>query len=196
MPESDVFSLQKFKGSRLNENNLSWEDTVTAYYIQTWPCQKVENGSPDMFSKLLTNLIGWKIEYLIVQLRTGFRQKLFRLKTCPQGVLQAQQEKSGFLIFTTSTSACISGTWPLNMFGLILKIDRILLNFFFIDRLLKWPFARDTGWSESGKNKKSWFFLLGLKYTLRTCFQSKKFLLKSFPELSNQVLSFSACQIC
>ena len=24
MPESDAFSLQKFKGSRLNENNLSW----------------------------------------------------------------------------------------------------------------------------------------------------------------------------
>ena len=45
------------------------------------------------------------------------------------------------------------------------------------------------------KIKKSWFFLLGLKYTLRTCFDSKKFLSKSCPELSNQVLSFSACQI-
>ena len=52
--------------------------------------------------------------YLIDQLRTGFRQKLFSLKTCPQVVLQAQQEKSGFLIFTTSTPACISGKWPLN----------------------------------------------------------------------------------
>ena len=36
---------------------------------------------------------------MIAQLRTGFRQKLFRLKTCPQGVLQAQQEKSGFFYF-------------------------------------------------------------------------------------------------
>ena len=47
----------------------------------------------------------------------------------------------------------------------------------------------------SGKNQKSWFFLLGLKYTLRTCFESKKFLAKSCPEQNNEVLSFSACQI-
>ena len=39
----------------------------------------------------------------------------------------------------------------------------------------KWPCARNTGRSGSGKNQKSWFFLLGLKYTLRTCFESKKF---------------------
>ena len=37
-----------------------------------------------------TNLIVWKTEYLIAQLRTGFRQKLFRLKTCPQGVLSSE----------------------------------------------------------------------------------------------------------
>ena len=59
----------------------------------------------------------------------------------------------------------------------------------------KWPCARNTGRSGSGKNQKSWFFLLGLKYTLRTCFESKKFLSKSCPELSNQVLSFSEGQI-
>ena len=59
---------------------------------------------------------------------------------------------------------------------------------------LKWSFARDTGWSGSGKNKKSWFFLLGLKYTLRTCFESKNFSSNSCPELSNQAHSFSACQ--
>ena len=29
-------------------------------------------------------------KYLIAQLRTGFHQKYFTLKTCPQGVLQAQ----------------------------------------------------------------------------------------------------------
>ena len=38
-------------------------------------------------------------------------------------------------------------------------------------------------------------FLLGFKYTLRTCFESKNFLPKSCPELSNQVLSFSEGQI-
>ena len=40
--------------------------------------------------KLLVNLTGWKTEYLIAQLKTGFRQKVHRLKTCPQGVLEAQ----------------------------------------------------------------------------------------------------------
>ena len=39
----------------------------------------------------------------------------------------------------------------------------------------------------SGKNKKSLFCLLGLKITLRTCFESNNFLLNSCPELSNQV---------
>ena len=34
-----------------------------------------------------------KIEYLIAQLRTDIWKKNFRLKTCPQGVLQAQEEK-------------------------------------------------------------------------------------------------------
>ena len=53
-------------------------------------CQKIKTELLDMFSKLLVDLIGRKTEYLIDQLRTGFRQKLFRLKTCPQGVLQAQ----------------------------------------------------------------------------------------------------------
>ena len=45
---------------------------------------------------------------------TGIRQKLFRLKTCPQGVLQAQDEKSGFWIFTRSYFACFCENWPLN----------------------------------------------------------------------------------
>ena len=43
------------------------------------------------------------------------------------------------------------------------------------------------GLEESGKNNKSGFFLLGLNYTLRTCFESKKFLSKCCPELSNSV---------
>ena len=41
-----------------------------------------------------------------------------------------------------------------------------------------------------------WFFLLGLKYTLRTCFESKNFSSISCSELINQVLSFSVCQMC
>ena len=52
--------------------------------------EKVENRVPHTNSKLQVNLTGWKTEYLIAQLRTGFRQKFFRLKTCPQGVLEAQ----------------------------------------------------------------------------------------------------------
>ena len=48
---------------------------------------------------------------------------------------------------------------------------------------------------QSGKNKIFGFFLLGFKYTLRTCFESKNTLPKSCPELSNQVLSFSEGQI-
>ena len=53
--------------------------------------------------------------------------------------------------------------------------------------MVKWPILSRTSTEQSGKNKKSGFFLLGLKYTLRTCFESKNFLPKSCPELSNQV---------
>ena len=45
-------------------------------------------------------------------------------------------------------------------------------------------------WMEMVKIENPDFFLLGLKYTLRTCFEPKKFLLKSCPELSNQVSVF------
>jgi hypothetical protein len=41
---------------------------------------------------------------------------------------------------------------------------------------IKWPFfTHQAGLEGSGKNPKSGFFLLGLKYTLRTCFGSKNF---------------------
>ena len=59
--------------------------------------------------------------------------------------------------------------------------------------LLKWRILSQTGKIGSGKNTKFLFFLLGLKYTLRTCFESKNFSSNSCPELSNHVLSFSAC---
>jgi hypothetical protein len=60
---------------------------------------------------------------------------------------------------------------------------------------LKWQIFSQKSSEGSGKNKKSGFFLLGLKYNLRTCFDTINFLPTSCPELSNQVLSFSACQI-
>ena len=42
------------------------------------------------FCKVLVNLTGWKTELLIAQLRAGTWRKVFRLKTCSQGVLPAQ----------------------------------------------------------------------------------------------------------
>jgi hypothetical protein len=60
---------------------------------------------------------------------------------------------------------------------------------------LKWRILSQPTKIGSGKNKKSLFFLLGLKITLRTCFESNNFSSNSYPELSNQVLSFSESQI-
>ena len=88
-----------------------------------------------------------------------------------------------------------STTWFTYAFMMLFSLTWNLFVLSYSLYVLTWPYARNTGRSGSGKNKKSWFFLLGLKYTLRTCFESKKFLSKSCPELSNQVLSFSACQI-
>ena len=58
-------------------------------------------------------------------------------------------------------------------------------------KIIKWSFFSQAGLEGSGKNPKSGFFLLGLKYTSRTCFEPKNFLSNSCPELNNQVLSFS-----
>ena len=58
----------------------------------------------------------------------------------------------------------------------------------------KWRIFSLPGKIGTGKNTK-YFFLLGFKYTLGTCFESKNFLPKSCPELSNQILSFSEGQI-
>ena len=63
-------------------------------------------------------------------------------------------------------------------------------------QFVKWRILSRPGKIGTGKNTKYIFLLLGLKYTLRTCFESKNFSSNSCPELSNQVLSFSACQIC
>jgi len=94
-------------------------DITIIYFIQTWP--SVENGSLHTNSKLLVNLTFWKTEYLIAQLRTGFRQKVFILKTCPQGVLKVQQEKSKNLIFTTLLWAGPAQNPPLNVEGQLIS---------------------------------------------------------------------------
>ena len=49
----------------------------------------------------------------------------------------------------------------------------------FFRRPFKWKIFSRPGKLGSGRNIKSLFFLLGLKYTFRTCFESKKFLPKS-----------------
>ena len=90
-------------------------------------------------------------------------------------------------------------TWNI-CFLLIFSWKMLQPNFAFWDifmllRCLKWRILSQTSTEESGKNKKIWFFLLGFKYTLRKYFESKNFLPKSCPELSNQVLSFSEGQI-
>ena len=61
--------------------------------------------------------------------------------------------------------------------------------------IIKWRILSQPGRKGSGKNRKKIFCLLGLKITLRTCFESNNFLSNSCPELSNQVLSFSEGQI-
>ena len=66
---------------------------LTKLKILTTRCQKFELNLPAHFSSLIINLTVWKTEYLIAQLRTGIRQKVIRLKPCPQGDLQAQWEK-------------------------------------------------------------------------------------------------------
>ena len=38
--------------------------------------------------------------------------------------------------------------------------------------LLKWPIFNQTGKTGTGKNTNYLFFLLGLKYTLSSCFES------------------------
>ena len=60
---------------------------------------------------------------------------------------------------------------------------------------LKWRIVSQPAKIGSGKNGKSLFFLLSLKITLRTCFESNNFLSNSCPELSNQELSFPEGQI-
>ena len=74
-----------------------WPYNHLFYPNLTIRCQKVENRLSHTNSKLCTNLTGWKTEYLIAQVRAEIWRKVFWLKTCPQGVLQAQYEEKYFV---------------------------------------------------------------------------------------------------
>ena len=68
-------------------------------------------------------------------------------------------------------------------------------NNILVSIIIKSRILSRTSTEQSGKNEKKKFYLMGFKFTSRTCFESKNFLPKSCPELSNQVLSFSEGQI-
>ena len=72
-----------------------------------------------MEAKKNKKIIGWKFAYVrtwyLGKLMTGMQRKLFRLKTCPQEVLQVQEEKSGFWIIASSNFACLCENWPLKI---------------------------------------------------------------------------------
>ena len=76
-----------------------------------------------------------------------------------------------------------------------LLFNEIMCQYFLLFDPFKRRIFSQPGKIGTGKKIKSLFFLLGLKYTLRTCFESKNFSSNSCPELSNQQLSFSACQV-
>ena len=75
--------------------------------------KKLETEYRTHFLKLLSNLVGWKLVHLIFQPRTRIWQNFFELKTCPQDVRQAQQEKSGLWIFSTSNYASLCEKWQI-----------------------------------------------------------------------------------
>ena len=68
-----------------------------------------------------------------------------------------------------------------------------IIAFIFMLNLSKWRILSQPAKIGSGKNKNSLFFLLVLKITLRTCFESNNFSSNFCP--GNQVLSFLEGQI-
>ena len=68
------FTETKKNAVEINGLNSSIISKVDHQMSRNW--KKVASS----FWKLLTNLVGWKFAYLISQLMTGIRQKLFRLK--------------------------------------------------------------------------------------------------------------------
>ena len=84
---------------------------------------------PAQSCNLLVDLTFWKTEYLIAQLRTGIWRKVIRVKTCPQGVLEAQLEKLEKNIFTRSYFAWLTQNSPLKVFLLNGKSERFFWSF-------------------------------------------------------------------
>ena len=83
-----------------------------------------------------------------------------------------------------------SGEWCKNKNKDSCRVSHHFLIFWF-----KWPIFSQTGKIGTDKNTKYLFFLLGLKYSLSTCFEHKKVLSNSCPELRYQVHHFSVCKI-
>ena len=69
-----------------------------------------------------------------------FQQKVYILKTCPHGVLEAQLEKSRFFIFTTSLCACLTQNGPLK------KLNQVLSRTRNNNKMMKlWRFISEFG---------------------------------------------------
>ena len=59
------------------------------HYVQIWQpdVKKLKTDHRTRFwNYLITDLVSWKLAYLISQPRTRIQQKVFRLKICPQGL--------------------------------------------------------------------------------------------------------------
>ena len=72
------------------------------HFVETWPLdvKKLKTDCQTRFwNYKLTNLVSWKFAHLISQPRTGIRQNVVWLKTCPHGLFQAQKENPDFLFY-------------------------------------------------------------------------------------------------
>ena len=102
-----------------------------------------EQSGTQFFS--LSNLL--LVSSSCAAIRTGFWQTVFSTKTCPQGVLQVQQEKSRCFIFTTLLCACLTENLPLNRPNQILRIfwkkEHILIHVEFFSQICSF---RNANW--------------------------------------------------
>ena len=72
------------------------------HFVETWPLdvKKLKTDCQTRFwNYKLTNLVSWKFAPLISRPRTGIRQNVAWLKTCPHGLFQAQKENPDFLFY-------------------------------------------------------------------------------------------------
>ena len=66
------------------------KNTILEMALKSLILSKLDHQMSKSWKRIVAHELQTGPEYLIAQLRTGFRQKVFRLKTCPQGVLEAQ----------------------------------------------------------------------------------------------------------